>query len=143
MKEHFDFSGYPKDHPNYDISNAKSLGKFKDEVDGKNISESIHLKPKLYCMEILRGDEKRTRNKKKSTGNTNQSHKQTILYTRIPETLYEYFKDYTSYNTIRSINHGFFSISCNTLALSNFDNKRYYINRVGSLAHGHYKIKQL
>ena len=35
MSEHFDFSGYPKDHPNYDNTNAKTLGKSKDEVDGK------------------------------------------------------------------------------------------------------------
>ena len=32
-------------------------GNFKDGVDGKIISESVHLKPKMYCMEILGKDE--------------------------------------------------------------------------------------
>ena len=57
MKEHFDFSAYPKDHPNYDNTNAKTLGKFKDELDGKIISESVPLKPKIYCLEILGKEE--------------------------------------------------------------------------------------
>ena len=30
----FDFSNYPKDHPNYDNSNNKVPGKFKDEMGG-------------------------------------------------------------------------------------------------------------
>ena len=28
VKEHFDFSEYPKDHPDYDPTNAKVLGEF-------------------------------------------------------------------------------------------------------------------
>jgi hypothetical protein len=33
-----DFSGYDKNHPCYDATNKKVLGKFKDEMDGKIIT---------------------------------------------------------------------------------------------------------
>ncbi len=141
MKEHFDFSGYPKDHPNYDNTNAKTLGKFKDEVDGKIISESIHLKPKMYCMEVLKKEDD-PEIKRRAKGIPTRAVVKKYGINEYRKTLYEDFKEYISFNTIRSINHEVFSISCNKLGLSNFDNKRYYLNRVESLAHGHYKIKQ-
>jgi len=43
LNEYMDFSDYPKDHPNYDATNKKVLGKFKDEMNGKIINESIRL----------------------------------------------------------------------------------------------------
>ena len=42
-----DFSEYPKDHPNYDIRNKKVLGKFKDELNSKIITEYTGLEPKM------------------------------------------------------------------------------------------------
>ena len=47
-KNLYDFSEYPKNHPNYDISNKKVLGKFKDEMKSLIITEFIGLKPKMY-----------------------------------------------------------------------------------------------
>ena len=32
----YDFSEYPKDHPNYSLNNKKVYGIFKDELNGKN-----------------------------------------------------------------------------------------------------------
>ena len=43
-----DCSDYPKNHPNYDASNKKVIGKFKDELNGAVIDEFIGLKPKMY-----------------------------------------------------------------------------------------------
>ena len=34
FKEYFDFSDYPKNHPLYDETNKKVIGKFKDELKG-------------------------------------------------------------------------------------------------------------
>ncbi len=45
-----DFSDYPKDHPNFDLTNKKKLGYFKDELNGVVIEEFIALKPKMYCI---------------------------------------------------------------------------------------------
>ena len=49
INEYMDFSDYPPEHPNYDKTNKKVLGKFKDEMNGKIITHFIGLKPKAYC----------------------------------------------------------------------------------------------
>ena len=54
-KEKYDFSDYPKDHPLYDETNKKVIGKMKDECAGTPIAEYIGLRPKLYS--VLRADE--------------------------------------------------------------------------------------
>ena len=46
IKDYMDFSGYDKKHPIYDPTN-KVLGKFKDEMDAKIITNFIALRPKM------------------------------------------------------------------------------------------------
>ena len=38
-KNQYDFSEYPENHPNFHMSNKKVLGKFKDELKSKIITE--------------------------------------------------------------------------------------------------------
>ena len=59
LNEYMDFSDYPKDHPNYDVSNKKKLGKFKDELHGKVIEEFIGLMPKMYSYKVVVNEFKR------------------------------------------------------------------------------------
>ena len=47
-----DFSDYPKSHCNYDYTNKKVLGKFKDEMNGNVITEFIALEPKMYAFQV-------------------------------------------------------------------------------------------
>ena len=54
-KDEYDFSDYPTDHPLYDETNKKVIGKLKDECAGAPIAEYIGLRPKLYS--VLRTDE--------------------------------------------------------------------------------------
>ena len=54
-KDEYDFSDYPKDHPLYNETNKKTIGKMKDECAGAPIAEYIGLRPKLYS--VLRTDE--------------------------------------------------------------------------------------
>ena len=54
-KDEYDFSDYPTDHPLYDETNKKVIGKLKDECAGAPIAEYIGLRPKLYSG--LRTDE--------------------------------------------------------------------------------------
>ena len=56
-KNIYDFSEYPKNYPNFDMSNKKVLGKFKDELNSKIITEFIALKPKMYSFEYTSGTE--------------------------------------------------------------------------------------
>eukprot|EP00873_Tetraselmis_striata_P019559 jgi/Tetstr1/439823/TSEL_028234.t1 len=52
QREHFDTSGYPKEHPLYSAANKKIAGRFKDETDGVPISEFVGLKSKMYCFTL-------------------------------------------------------------------------------------------
>ena len=60
-----DFSDYPKEHKNYDSSNKKKLGMFKDEVNGKIITEFTGLQAKMYAFKLDDGKES-----KKNKGST-------------------------------------------------------------------------
>ena len=52
-KDLYDFSEYPTNHLNYNITNKKVLGKFKDEMKSKIITEFIGLKPKMYSFDYI------------------------------------------------------------------------------------------
>ena len=52
-KNLYDSSNYPINHPNYDITNKKVLGKFKDELNSEIITEFIGLKPKMYSFDYI------------------------------------------------------------------------------------------
>ena len=57
--EWFDFSNYPKNHPNYDTTNSLTPGKFKDEMGGTFIEEFCGLRSKMYSILIFDGIEKK------------------------------------------------------------------------------------
>ena len=42
--DQYDTSNYAKDHPLYDLTNMKVVGKFKDELGGKLMTEFIGLR---------------------------------------------------------------------------------------------------
>ena len=44
----YDFSDYPKDHQNYNVVNKKVYGIFKDDLNGKILTEFTADKPKMY-----------------------------------------------------------------------------------------------
>ena len=52
IKDYMDFSGYDKNHPCFDATNKRVLGKFKDEMDGKIITNFIALRVKMYCPKV-------------------------------------------------------------------------------------------
>ena len=49
-KHLFDFSGYKKDHPLYDTTNKKVIGKMKDELNGAFLKEFVGLRAKMYSI---------------------------------------------------------------------------------------------
>jgi len=54
--EEYDFSDYPKDHRCYSTENKKVIGKFKDECNGRPITEFVRLRPKMYSILEFNGD---------------------------------------------------------------------------------------
>ena len=46
--EFFDFASFPRDHKFFHQANNKVIGMFKDEANGKQITEFVGLRPKMY-----------------------------------------------------------------------------------------------
>ena len=57
-KDLFDFSDYSKESKFYDNSNKKVIGKMKNEISGKVISEFVGLKSKMYSLVTVDDEEK-------------------------------------------------------------------------------------
>ena len=144
INQHMDFSDYPKDHPNYDPTNKKKLGKFKDEMNGKIITEFIGLKPKMYSFTIdaKHDDPDTALEYKKAKGVPKHKVKRALNFENYRKTLQDNANEKIQFNSIRSYQHQLFSITCNKQGLSNYDNKRYYFNNNESYPHGHYRLNR-
>ena len=61
IKRRFDTSDFLKKHPSGIKTgiNKKVIGKFKDEVGGKQITHFVGLRPKLYSFKVEDNSEKR------------------------------------------------------------------------------------
>ena len=138
IKQHMDFSDYPKNHECYNASNKKVLGKMKDELSGKIMTHFIGLKPKSYCYKVYGEDEEH----KRSKGIVKHKVANELNYNKYEQTLHGDLKDKVEFNTIRSKNHQIYSINQVKFSLSNFCNKRYFYNAIESLPYGHYLINQ-
>ena len=53
INEYVDFSDYNVEHPNYDKTNKKVLGKFKDEMNGKIITHFIGLNQRHIAIKYM------------------------------------------------------------------------------------------
>ena len=101
IHEYIDFSDYPQEPPNYDNTNKKVVGKFKDEMNGKVITHFIRLKPKAYCYKVY-GDEKEH---KKSKVLVKHKVSNQLSYKTYEEKLNRNCKEEVAFNIIRSKNH--------------------------------------
>ena len=136
IKDYMDFSGYDKKHPNYDPTNKKMLGKFKDEMDGKIITNFIALRPKMYCLKI----HNENKVEKKAKGVPKLKVKRDLDMKDYEVTLHEHIPKDVNFNAIRSKNHQIYSINQSKVGLTSYDNKRYWFNDTESLPYGNYKI---
>ena len=139
IKKELDFSDYPKEHKCHDDNNKKVLGKFKDELKSKIITGFIALRPKCYAYSVY-GDEKEY---KKCKGIAKGTVRRQMKYEEFETVLKTNEVIHKSFNSIRSKNHRIFSITTKKIALSSYENKKYWIDSVNSLAYGHYKINSL
>ena len=131
MGDHFDFSDYSKDHPNYDGRNAKVLGKFKDECNGELLTEFVGLKAKMYAMRVG------SKEKMCAKGCPKSTVKKYTKFDLYKDVLFEDKKTTVTFNTLRSQNHQMHTMNLTKMGLSNYDNKRYYLDNVVSVAYGH------
>ena len=117
----FDTSDYPPDHPSGIPTgvNKKVIGVFKDEVAGKQITNFVGLRPKLYCFKIEEDKEV-----KKCKGIKKNVVKKTIDFDDYKNCLFLDKKQMRSMKIIRSEKHDIYSKEVNKIALCNEDDKR-------------------
>ena len=138
LKDRFDTSGYPSDHPSGIPSgfNKKVLGMFKDEVNGDIIDEFVGLRAKLYSYKMFEGKES-----KKCKGVKKSVVKKSITHEDYKKCLLTGEEQLRKQNIIRSYKHEVYTEEVNKVALSASDDKRYILeDGINTLALGHYKI---
>lgn len=140
----FDTSDYPwPNEYNIERKNKKIPGLFKDELNGKIMTEFVGLRAKCYAVRSLDGklyNEKM----KKAKGVKKSVLKRKITFDDYIKCIEDNCTVIEKQNTIRSIMHRVYSIQQQKIALSPFDDKRYIIKPEGidTLAWGHYSINQ-
>ena len=134
----FDTSEYPKDHMLYSEVNKKVLGKMKDESFGVPPLEFVGLRPKMYSL-LSSSNEKKT-----AKGVSRYIVKNEFKHKNYRKCLLESKVKSVEMRQITSYQHEIYSIKQRKIGLSPYDDKRYILsNGCDTLAHGHYKIKQL
>ena len=124
VKNKFDTSDYPSDHPSGIITgaNKKVIGMFKDEVAGKQITHFVGLRPKLYSFKIEEDKEVR-----KCKGIKKNVIKKKLDFDDYVKCLFSGEKKLRSMKIIRSEKHDIYSKEVNKIALSNEDDKRHVL----------------
>ena len=130
----YDTSNYPADHPLFSTANKKVIGKFKDELGGKVMTEFVGIRPKMYS---YTGEEsgKRAKGVKKSVLKKTISHedyKTCLLEKKV------YSRDMPN---LRSYKHTIHGETVTKIALSPLDTKRYILDDgITTLAFSHKDI---
>ena len=131
-KNLYDFSEYPKNHPNYDIINKKALGTFKDELKSKIITEFIGLKPKMYSFNFIE-------NNIIVNKNTHKGIKDSISlkHNEYKRSLYKEELIYKEFYNLQLNKQNIYLDKINKIALNPFDSKRNWIDNINSLPYGY------
>ena len=130
----YDTSNYAPGHPLYSDQNKKVIGKFKDELGGKVMTEFVGIRPKMYS---YAGEEsgKRAKGVKKSVLKKTISHedyKTCLLEKKV------YARDMPG---LRSYNHVIKGETVHKVALAPLDTKRYILpDGITTLAFGNKDI---
>lgn len=118
--------------------NKKVPGLFKDELNGKVMTEFVGLRSKMYCVKA-EGVEKM----KKAKGVKKYVLKKTITFDHYMDCIQNKCVVVRDQNTIRSKKHEVFTIKQTKIALSSADNKRYILNgNINTLPWGHYNVPE-
>jgi hypothetical protein len=135
----YDTSDYPTDHPLHSKTNAKKVGVFKDELNGRAAVEFCGLRSKMYSILLPDGKHKNT-----AKGIKTSYIKKHITHSDYKNCLDLEISSSAHFCTIRSFNHMVKTINVSKIALSPYDDKRYLLGLDGtSLTYGHYKIKDI
>ena len=135
-KNLFDFSNYPEDSNIFDLVNKTVIGKMKDEVKGKIISEFVGLKSKMYSVVIVNNEEiKKAKGVKKNVVK-NIRHKEYL------DVLFDKYFVRHKMKSIQSKLHRIGTSDFFKISFSCFDDKKHILDEnVNSLAYYHKNVK--
>ena len=148
-KNSYDFSDYPINHPNCDITNKKVLGKLKDELNSLIITEFIGLKPKMYSFNYIDNNinenDKRNVLKYDEYNNivvNNNIHKGikksiSLKHDEYKRSLYKEELIYKEFYNLQLNKQNMYLDKIKKIALNPFESKRYWIDNINSLPYGY------
>jgi hypothetical protein len=131
-----DTSNYPRSHKLYSATNAKVLGKFKDETAGEPCDAFVGLRAKMYSLLVNKTKPAKMTAKGIKTHFVNKHLRhETYLHTLKTKTI-----THAKFRNFRSRCHNVETIEVNKICLSAFDDKRFILkDGESTLAYGHYK----
>ena len=134
----FDFSNYPQDHPNFDVSKKLKPGYFKDEMGGKPIEEFVGLRAKMYSILAVGGKAKKT-----AKGVSRIVKDEVIKHADYKQTLFTKQTMKHMQTRILQKEHELYTSQVVKSSLSPFNDKKW-VERDGdtfiSYSYGHYKV---
>ncbi|KAJ1526545.1 hypothetical protein ONE63_008132 [Megalurothrips usitatus] len=139
LNQHFDTSDYPEDHALHSLTNKKTYGKFKDEMNGEPIAAFVGLRPKMYA--FRRKDEG-----EKTVGKgIPRSSLRSLTYSDYENVLKDSTEKRVSFTKIGTDGQHHLSTTFATKrGLCSYDDKRYLLkDNIKTLAYGHYKLRTL
>ena len=146
-KNLYDFSEYPIDHPNYDITNKKVLGTFKDEIKSLIITEFIGLKPKMYSFNYINNNIKINENNIKydeynniilnNTVQKGVKYSIRLKYCEYKRFLYKEELIYKEFYNLQLNKQNIYLDITKKIALNPFESKRYWIDNINNLPYGY------
>ena len=142
MKENldlYDTSNFPQDERDlFSTTNAKVVGKMKDECGGQAPRQFVGLRSKMYSLQISRRDKK----PKLTAKGINRSYvKNHVRHEMYLHTLRTKAITRASFRRFSSKLHCVKTVNIDKICLNAFDDKRYILDDgVSTLAYGHHRI---
>jgi len=126
IQNELDTSDFPENHFLFNKDNKKVIGKFKDELNGKMMTEIIFLKSKCYSYKVF-GNEYYDSNLKtrKCKGISKVTNKKYLTFDDYKKALFDSEIIIKSQYQINSKQHNIYFSKITKRALSCFDNKRF------------------
>ena len=126
LNDNFDFSDYPKNHCLQSNDNKKVVGKFKDELNGNQMTKFISLRSKMYSFQTLNfmKDKKICKGIKKSTIENELS------FNDYYNCLFNNESKKLTFSIIKSENHNLYTEEITKKGLSTIDDKGYYLDNI-------------
>ena len=139
FKDWFDFSQYPKNHPLFDETNRKLVGKFKDELNGLCMTQFIALRQHLYSFEYL--DLSGVVFGTNTAKGVQKAIKNRLTFEDYESCLINMNTHIVRMNSIPLDHHKLFTYNTNKIGLSAFDDRGFILDDgITTLANGHHRI---